>query len=551
MHKSDWIIALVLFLATLFILCATSNHYGLAWDEPYNYSPAVDAYQWLQLLVSHPTQAISAPAIEQYWTKIHEHPSFSKLIAGITHGWFSGIFGDMLSFRLGEFLLFSLLISLIYLFALQLFNRTTALFSAAAFLLMPRVFGQAHFATTDIPLTLMWFLTVFCFYKGLDNWKWSIATGIVWGLGLSTKINLLFLPIPLILWAQIFYRKKYGNNAFSMLFISPLIFFLSWPWLWFQTKTRIMEYLLFYAQHKFTTVYYFGKMYVLTPAPWHYPLVYTITTIPITILFLILIAIIVIVIEKIPNAKIQMPNPPKGEISPSADKSQNPNAKLKTQFDLKMLILFNALFPILLQSSPASPKYDGIRLFLPAFPYLAIIAGIGFNEILNYAKLRFIWVKNIQPLLRNRIITLIISAILILPPLYHVIVTHPYQLSYHNLLFRGISGAHQQGMESTYWCEAVNQDVLQYLNQLVPENGKVRFLSFSDEVVQWYQEHNYLRKDIQCFSSDQPEYLVLQCRQGFFGGMEWNLYSHAAPIKAFSYRNQVPLVLIYQNPAVQ
>lgn len=535
MHKSDWIIALILFLATLFILSATSNQYGLAWDEPYTYYPAVDTYQWLQLLVSYPGQAISNTAITQYWSKVHEHPSFSKLVAGITHGWFSGIFGDLLAFRVGEFILFSLLIALIYLFALQLFNRTTALFSALAFLLMPRIFGQAHFATTDIPLVLMWVLTVFCFYKGLDNWKWSIATGIVWGLGLATKINLLFLPIPLILWAQLFHRKKYGNNAFSMLFLSPIVFFLSWPWLWFQTKTRIMEYLLFYAQHKFTTVYYFGKMYILTSAPWKYPLVYTLTTIPVTILFLILVALIIIIINQIPNHK-----------------SQNPNKSQGLKFKPQTLIIFNAIFPILLQSGPATPKYDGIRLFLPAFPYLAILAGLGFNFILDWLINRT--AKLFKPkdgtwFTLNKVEgCLVLGAFLLflIPPLYHVIDTHPYQLSYYNLLLRGIDGAHQKGMESTYWCETVNQDVLQYLNQLVPENGKVRFLSFSDEVVQWYQEHGYLRKDIQCFSSDQPDYFVLLCRQGFFGGMEWHLYRHAIPIKVFSYRNQVPIVLIYR-----
>ncbi|MFB3896498.1 MAG: ArnT family glycosyltransferase [bacterium] len=529
MHKSDWIIALILFLATIIILCATSSQYGLAWDEPYNYYPAVDAYQWLQLLVSHPGQAISDTAINQYWSKVHEHPSISKIIAGITYNWFSGTFGDLLAFRLGEFILFSLLIAMIYLFTLQLFNRTTALFSAVAFLLMPRIFGQAHFATTDIPLVLMWVLTVFCFYKGLDNWKWSIATGIVWGLGLATKINLLFLPIPLILWAQLFHRKKYGNNAFSMLFLSPIIFFLSWPWLWFQTKPRIMEYLLFYAQHKFTTVYYFGKMYVLTSAPWKYPLVYTLTTIPITILFLISVAIIIIVIKQIPN------------------NTQTPISNEPNTFGVQMLVLFNALFPILLQSGPASPKYDGIRLFLPAFPYLAILAGIGFNWIIVSVGANR-WFTRISGRFADSPLPQILLAILFfIPPLYHVIDTHPYQLSYYNLLLKGVNGAHQKGMESTYWCEAVNQDVLQYLNQSVPENGKVRFLSFSDEVVQWYQEHGYLRKDIQCFSTDQPDYFILLCRQGFFGGMEWNLYRHAIPIKAFSYKNRVPLVLIYHN----
>ena len=45
MKHTDLIIALVLFFITLLTLSATSTHYGLAWDEPYNYYPAVDAFQ--------------------------------------------------------------------------------------------------------------------------------------------------------------------------------------------------------------------------------------------------------------------------------------------------------------------------------------------------------------------------------------------------------------------------------------------------------------------------------------------------------------------------
>ena len=33
--------------------------------------------------------------------------------------------------------------------------------------------------------------------------------------------------------------------------------------------------------------------------------------------------------------------------------------------------------PLALSSLPFSPKYDGVRLFLPAFPFLALLAGVG------------------------------------------------------------------------------------------------------------------------------------------------------------------------------
>lgn len=513
MQKDDLLIITLLFLFTFVLISATSYHYGLAWDEPYNFLPAEDTLSWLSILFSKNWKlAFSAEIIDRFFVAIHEHPPLTRWITALFY-WFITklkITTKLFALRTGEFVIFSLLISLIYLFMRELnFSKLISLFSSLSFLFMPRIFGQAHFATTDIPMAFMWLLTVYCFYLGLEKWNWSLLTGVIFGLALATKINAFFIPIPLLIYAQIYKRNKYHNNLFFLFFISPIIFLLSWPWLWYKTKERVFEYLYFYTQHKFTPVYYFGKLYYLVPAPVHYPIFYTIATIPLLTLILIFTGIVVTLIK----------------------------AKEKTQ-SVGMLILFNALTPILIQSFPNTPKYDGIRLFIPSFPFLACLAGIGLNYITDYLKTKLV-----------KKYTLTASFVLFLiPSIISVIWTHPYQLSYYNLLVGGITGAKELGLETTYWCEAINYKVLNYINQFIPTNARIRFLSTSYEVIEWYQQHGLLRKDISILDNSAilPDYYILLCRQGFFGSLEWFLYKKMPPIKTFSYRDKIPLVAIYK-----
>jgi hypothetical protein len=315
-----------------------------------------------------------------------------------------------------------------------------------------------------------------------------------------------------------YHREKWGTNIFGLFFISPLVFVLCWPWLWRDTFLRIFGYLNFYTSHKFTSVYYFGKFYNLVVAPWHYPLVYTIAVIPIVTLIMII-----------------------GGMIP---RFINWRHKETRQADaLPMLFLWMGLFPILFQSLPGTPRYDGIRLFLSAFPFLAVLGGLGFAALLDKLKQHPVIQRKLSPGLLSSGLLVILLA----PSVYHLYDTHPYELSYYNVLIGGINGAKQAGMESTYWGESLSPKTLDVLNNKLPPNAKIRFYSFSDEVVKWYLDHGYLRKDIQVLNNDDtiPDYAALLCRQGFFGRREWMLYQQNTPIYSVKLHD-VPLVNVYQ-----
>jgi len=518
--------AILIFTVVFFLLLLTEHHYGIAWDEPYNFNPACEAASWVKLVFTKPGLAFSDAGVDIYWQHINEHPSVSKWLAAASYGLFGDRLGDLFMFgsgnrialRLGSILFFSAFIACFYGFLTHHFSWRTGWAALVSLLVMPRIFAQAHFATTDIPMMVMAWFTVYAFYKGCSSWKWSVGLGIIWGLAMATKINALFLPIPLFAWGLLYQRKQILNNLGAMVVISPIVFIASWPWLWHHTFTRLMDYFQFYTQHKFTTVFYFGKQYLLTPAPWHYPLVYVLLTIPV-ILLLILMAGLWTVFRKQEMEAWETP----------PDRS------------LAILMVFMAAFPIILQSLPFSPRYDGIRLFLSAFPFLAVLIGLGYMNIIQHLKRRYAF-AHIPG------VTLVIGFAIILPCLWQVIRTHPYELSYYNALIGGVQGAQKAGLETTYWCDSVNSDILSEINGTLPKGATVRFLSFSSEVLDWYKMHNEFRLDLKIINGRGPaDYYVLQARQGFWGQYEASFYEQATPRYSIKLDN-VPLAILYNNP---
>ena len=236
---SRWLIPILLFLGTLLLIGATLKDYGVTWDEP-PYFYASDLHlRWVRDLGNNLAAGEIRKSIDDqnikaawHWNPYNvPHPPFSRIVSGIAKELSSQFFDKFSAYRMGPALFFALLVVVMYSWTNELFGRATGLFSAFALLLIPNLFAYAHIAVTDLPLATMWFLTTYCFWKGLGSWKWSAALGIIWGMALSTKFPALLIPIPLILWAHLFHREKYVNNLFALLFVAPIVVVATQPYL--------------------------------------------------------------------------------------------------------------------------------------------------------------------------------------------------------------------------------------------------------------------------------------------------------------------------------
>jgi len=501
MKKAYIYIGLCIFLFSLILTVVTVVDYGITWDEPIYISYILHQIDWL--ISPHP---FLESTIEKFW-QFEPHPPLVKYVMSSGLLLLHKSIGILYASRIPMCLLFSLLITSVYFFSLRYYNIHAALFSSLSLLLMPRVFAHGHFAVYDVPIALAWFIVTWAFIKGTSSLKWSVFVGLIYGLALLTKENAVFLIIPLLLWGQIYRRKSYASNAFFILFLSPLVLIALWPRLWYDPFSNLIKFYLYHVKHNPVNVFYLGKTYGAQPVPWHYPVLLLVTTVPPATLLL-----------SIYGVKTYIKKHLKDKISG--------------------MVVINILFLLILMSLPIAQKYDGIRLFMPVFPFLAVLAGVGFSELYK----RISTFTKTYKFLANGLY------ILLLPALISLACIHPYQTSYYNMFIGGIKGAHKLGMETTYWGDCITGKTIKFINNNTPKNGRVIFCPVGSFVPRYYKETGLLRKDIEIadINDEDFDYLILLSRQGMFNNKLWKIYKHAQSIYEVSYQG-VPFLKIYKK----
>jgi len=429
-------------IGTILIVCSTINHYGLTYDEGWYISRSARAREWAGALLTDPAFALSGEGIQRYWAAEtrsgeqvlkEQQPGAVKLVGGLLGYPLGVVFGIGFPERAGTALFLAGCLVALYLLITGVWGRAAAWFAVGALLLMPRVFAHAHLCALDVPVMSMMLVSVALMFAAVRRSSLPLAalSGLAWGVALSCKINALFVPLILGIWILALHRPFALRAALSLAVGGPVGFLATWPWLWHHTGSRLADYLHFQLQHYPVAVSYFG--HVSTHQPWHYPPVMTaITTPPIT-LALGLVGVALAVRELRHRA---------GE-APEADD------QARWRQSQALLVLLGALFTIGLNCLPNAPKYTGVRLFLPFFPFLAALGAIGFGAIATELAQRV-------PAGEGRLLSplrakVLLAGLALLPALRVAIGTHPYQLSYYNILIGGTRGAVARGMEATYW----------------------------------------------------------------------------------------------------
>jgi hypothetical protein len=407
-----------------------------------------------------------------------------------------------------------------FLWLSRLFNLATGLFSALTLILIPNLFGYAHLAVTDMPLAVMWFLTAYCFWQGLDDWRWSVGLGVVWGLALATKFPALLIPIPLMLWAHLFHRARYANNIFFMLFLAPVVMVAVQPYLWHQSGLRIVEFLYEglsrgYRPDTNFTVFFQGQKYLTRQLPWHYPFFVVGITTPLPILALAGLAII-----RLPWLQQRIP-----EVS---------------------LFAVNGVFIIALGLMPGAVLHDGVRQLLSVLPFIAALAGIGFY-LFAEALLRLTerLKVNRKTGLTQSTVSGLLFLLLSISPALDLYLIHPFQLSYYNTLVGGVRGAYERGLEITYFMEAINPNFLRQLNERLPREAKVH-ASFANFMLDYYQKEGRLRKDIRIVKNGPFNFYTLLNRRSVIGPRESALINGSVKPFLAAGIGGVPLMAVYE-----
>jgi hypothetical protein len=521
------LIPIALFLGSLIFVAATLKDYGVTWDEPPYFHAADLHIAWITEFFSNVAhgklqQSLADAEIKSawHWNPYNvPHPPFSRIVSGLTKLLFASRLDSFSAYRMGPALFFAVLVTVMYLWISALFGRVTGLFSALALACTPNLFGFAHIAVTDPPLATMWFLTSYCFWKGLNDSRWSVALGTAWGLALATKFPALLIPIPLILWAHLFHRHKYINNIFALVFLAPLVMIATQPYLWHQAGMRIVEFLFEgvsrgYRPDANFPVLFFGTLYYTSQLPWYYPFFLLGVTTPESILLLALLGI--------------------GAIYWAREQDR-----------VMVLFLLNALFIPVMGLLPGAVLHDGVRQLISGIPFLVGLAGGGFHVLLRFVSVQATKIRAADNI--KHIQSKIVGSgfvLLLFPAALDLFIYHPFELSYYNRLIGGTRGAYEKGLEVTYFMEAFNPEFLRYLNDKLPPKAVIN-ASFGNFMFNYYQKETRLRSDIQITDSQSVDYYILLTRRSVWSKKEWNLFNKNSALAAVRL-GTVPLVLVYR-----
>jgi len=332
------------------------------------------------------------------------------------------------------------------------------LVAAAAALTIPPLFAFGHFANTDLFLAAFWFGTAASLfaYTETDRRIWLITTGLLFGAACTTKFTgVLLLPV-LLIWLVLRGRRDL-RPLLIVLSIGGLVFFAVNPVMWVDPIQGSWDYVkagLFRSISVHISTLYFGTVYTFR-GPWHFPFVWTAIVIPIPLLFALGL----------------------GLTHRGAGR-------------LRMLVLVNlgVLYGVTLL--PATPLHDGIRLFLPVFPFLCVLAGLGTRRAFEILQSRGPkWLAGRPHALAGALLV----AVLVLPAM-RTAQYHPHQLSYFNALIGGVRGANARGLEVTTQKEVLNRAVLADLRESIP-GGTVIDPGFQMEEICFYQAVGWAPRD--------------------------------------------------------
>lgn len=440
-RKQPWLLG-ALILLYIGVLASTAPAIGFTRDEGY-YFKAAELYAgwWGEIFSRRFWEAFSDPVILRYFSYNHEHPPLVKLTQGITWAIFHrglGLASPAQGFRITGFLFAGLSLWATYQLGKTLISARVGLLAAAFLAVMPRYFYDAHLANFDVPVTAMWTLSVTAFvwaYRAPEPLRMRRAwvSAAVFGLGLATKLNVLFLPFLFVAWwiYAPWEPIRFGlrQNALggrdlrwprvpALLWLSailgPILFVAVWPYLWHDTLNRIGGYIAFHLHHEHYPALYFGDLLVKPPFPVHFPFVMSFYTIPAPVLLLGTAGLLAALLRSF----------------------------WRRQFSA-FVLLTACLLPVCLIAMPKTPIFGGVKHWYNALPSFAVLAASA-----------FFWALDQLPAMKPKLKTGLTAGLIALslgPGALGIWASHPNGIGFYNALAGGFRGGAELGMQRGFW----------------------------------------------------------------------------------------------------
>jgi hypothetical protein len=185
---------------------------------------------------------------------------------------------------------------------------------------------------------------------------------------------------------------------------------------------------------------------------------------------------------------------------------------------LSLLLHWSTLMVV--RALPGAPPHDGIRLFLPAFGFWCVLAAIGAHTL-------FSAINTVKLPAPRRVLQSVLAAS-VLASAIDVVRYYPQTLSHYSLLVGGLRGATDKGMEPAYWWDALDNDVLRWLNERTLRDEAIAFSPVANvELLRGWGKADWRRVDPR---RETFKWYVLQNRPGMFTRIDRTLVRREKPV---------------------
>ena len=334
---------------------------------------------------------------------------------------------------------------------------------------------------------------------------------------------LWMLPVAAVGVWVIVRRSKPGTplaNLVAMLTISPVVFLVGWPFLWPRPVERLAQYFTyhgagilvswmdpsyvqFFAQRMLIPVYYLRTAYVGHVAPWHYPWLLVLATTPLVLAWPLITGALRALRRSLTDG-------------------------------FSGFVIMQALGILLIHSLPRVPRYDGVRLFLPVFPFLAVCIGMGIER---FCERRRLYEPYGPPWLWLVLVLLLVMQTLV------AVSTQPFGSAYYSMTVAGKGGARHLGLETSYWGEGFDWKMMRVLEDRYRPGDRVIFVCIGEFVPEMLKSMRALPEDLEVvplsrFREDKTsaDYAVVAQREGWLlrEGLSPKFMERLAPVKSTS-----------------
>lgn len=482
--RAVWI-ALIMSAIYVAVLWITAPSVGFTRDESYYFKAAEEYGRWWDVLFSKRfLEAFSDEEIRRHFSYNTEHPALVKLLFGIServlHDW-TGLAKESHAYRAVGFFFGGLSLFATFLLGRSLINRRVGLLGALLLAVQPRYFFDAHLACFDVPICAMWTLSLWAFMRALEGpnehrIRRALFAGLIFGLALATKLNALFLPpVFVAIWlVRVIQRGGFSWRAgpsgsrelvlppipwvlLSCAIVSPIVFYLHWPYLWHHPIDRIGAYIAFHLHHEHYPILYFHQLLVKPPFPIAFPFVMSFYTLPAPVLILGTFGFL--------HALIRL---------------------FKKRSASEALLVIATFLPFFLIAMPSTPIFGGVKHWYNAMPTLSILAA---RAILYAAEALSARSKRLEPAF-----AIGLGVIAALPGALGAQASHPNGIGFYNEIAGGYRGGAELGMQRGFWGGQADP-LFHHLFEL-PPRSYVFFNRSTYDSYRMHQREGTLPKDV-------------------------------------------------------